>query len=517
MTRTTTFIIETTGGSPTFHIPFPISSLAALASSSSSNNKNNNNNPHENENVKFLFRNSGGRPTFHVGGAEVGVSSAEAWDYATVVEAVMGQRRKRLPLGLGTPNVRVKVEEETPGVAMVGSGKGKGKEKEKERPIENVDEDPSTSRSRLPSPAAAQRRQFTREELHALARGSLAIDSIDRIENDGRQDFLYTIDPTLPPDRPLAADEQAEWTPLWNDLLHLDRVFCGPLRGAKGVAKGKDKMSENADSKTPENVNGKVLEEGIENGKGKGNVKEKNKITATRTEKEQVQGREKETEKPWPPPRVRSKVKENNAVGALASSSNTLRHWLTKLFVRCADPSPSHHHEEVVGGGFHADAEAEADVTTAKPKPKPKQRYKTAYTNTPELHSYMACIPDIHSFPSASTSSISPTSAQPTTSTSAEPTILTPAERTWLSAQTEFARPPGWWRPVRWLALGERMHGELNGREDPIRPLYHGVLLEAWDRGEWRFHGHEGVGRVGVPWGEWVRGEEGRRWVAGAR
>ncbi|KAK7042101.1 Aldo-ket-red domain-containing protein [Favolaschia claudopus] len=493
MTRTTTFIIETTGGSPTFHIPFPISSLAALASSST-------NNPHEN--VKFLFRNSGGRPTFHVGGAEVGVSSAEAWDYATVVEAVMGQRRKRLPLGLGTPNVRVKVEEETPGVAMVGSGKGKGKRKEKETPIDPADEDPSTLRSRLSSPAAAQRRQFTREELHALARGSLAIDSIDGIENDGRQDFLYTIDPSLPPDRPMAADEQAEWTPLWNDLLHLDRVFCGPLRA---VAVDNRKVKE----------------------------KTKTKISTTTTT-EKSQGREKEKEeKPWPPPRVRSKlkVKENTA-----NNSNTIANAVAGP----SRPAPPVNGAAMKGNSYSREEDEFADEAEAAtggkragpgdveggPARKRSRRGDGGAGEEGEEGGRTMTTTTRDSMTAAGKVGKSSVKGQlarqalflvtlQTLSYDTYRPILTPAERTWLSAQTEFARPPGWWRPVAWLALGERMHGEDN--TSPIRPLYHGVLLEAWDRGEWRFRGHEGVGKVGVPWGEWVRGEEGKRWVAGAR
>jgi hypothetical protein len=130
MARTTTFIVETTGGSPVFHIPFPISSLGALAGIQGDGQ--------ENENVKFVFRNRGGTPTFHVGGAEVGVSPADAWDYATVVKAVMRERRlkvegqsERAAEGVGMPQVRVKVEEDTP--RMPAKTKRKGQEREVER------------------------------------------------------------------------------------------------------------------------------------------------------------------------------------------------------------------------------------------------------------------------------------------------------------------------------------------------------------------------------------------------
>jgi hypothetical protein len=126
MARTISFIIETLDGAPVFHIPFPISYSGALAGVGN-----------ENENVKFVFRNRGGTPTFHVGGAEVGVSSADAWDYATVVNAVMRERRvkseKDRAVGsgvAGSSQVRVKVEEET--LRIPGKGQDKGKQRQRE-------------------------------------------------------------------------------------------------------------------------------------------------------------------------------------------------------------------------------------------------------------------------------------------------------------------------------------------------------------------------------------------------
>ncbi|KAF8168832.1 hypothetical protein K438DRAFT_1983687 [Mycena galopus ATCC 62051] len=113
MPRTTTIIFKTLGGSPVFHVPFPISTLPALAGVPGD----------DNEDVKLVFRNRRGRPTFHVGGAEIGVSPADAWDSATVIH---GRKAKAEQGGAeGTPQVRVKVEEGTPRTPAKRNGKGK--------------------------------------------------------------------------------------------------------------------------------------------------------------------------------------------------------------------------------------------------------------------------------------------------------------------------------------------------------------------------------------------------------
>jgi hypothetical protein len=169
-------------------------------------------------------------------------------------------------------------------------------------------------------------------------------------------------------------------------------------------------------------------------------------------------------------------------------------------------------------------------------KPKP--------THTPNLETYVAWIPDTPDLGAAAGESAKAAGNAPHNAD-----VLTAAERAWLAAQGDLARAPDYWRPVRWLELGERMYREhvartteLDGSEDAatsngpedaadrmratraylmkkvrpqIRPLHHGVLLVAWDAGEWRFPEHEFVGRVGVPWGEWVQSEEGRAWRLG--
>ncbi|KAF8173138.1 hypothetical protein K438DRAFT_167587 [Mycena galopus ATCC 62051] len=181
-----------------------------------------------------------------------------------------------------------------------------------------------------------------------------------------------------------------------------------------------------------------------------------------------------------------------------------------------------------IGGADPADVNANANPRTIPaPVPvdpqahAPRLKPKTAYTNTTlEPHPYTAYIPVPDPAPHPQNQDIQTLP------------LLTPAERAWLAAQHDLAREPDYWRPVRWLELGERMYmyteaeaerqggvhdgdderGVRGERDNEVRALYHGVLLHAWDRGEWRFPGHERVGRVGVPWGEWVREEEGRRW-----
>ncbi|KAF8168834.1 hypothetical protein K438DRAFT_1983689 [Mycena galopus ATCC 62051] len=73
MPRTTTIVFGTLGPYSTSRSPSR-PSPHSLAS-------------HDNEDFKLIFRNRGGRPTFHVGWTEIGVSPADAWDLATVVNA----------------------------------------------------------------------------------------------------------------------------------------------------------------------------------------------------------------------------------------------------------------------------------------------------------------------------------------------------------------------------------------------------------------------------------------------
>ncbi|KAJ7730152.1 hypothetical protein B0H16DRAFT_1585571 [Mycena metata] len=241
MARTTSVIIETTGGSPVFHIPFPLSAMVHVGDNANE--------------VQLIFRNSGGNPTFHVGGADMGVAAGDAWDYGTVVKAVMSERR-RVAAGGVAGDVRVKVEDVTPRI------QGKAKGKRKERRIEagtQVEHERETEASIAPdnlrfqpdgdSPShpmssisnllpSLPDRPLTREERSALDRGSLSHETFASIYEDGRQDFAFTIDPSLPVNRDLTASEEIEWIQLWEALLRLDRVYSGPLRGKFALALG---------------------------------------------------------------------------------------------------------------------------------------------------------------------------------------------------------------------------------------------------------------------------------------
>ncbi|KAJ7257552.1 hypothetical protein B0H12DRAFT_1111164 [Mycena haematopus] len=223
MPRTTTLIIETLGGAPVFHIPFPISTLPFLAGVSREEKgleqpPNDNNDTTEPEHVNLIFRNRGGTPTFHVGGAEVGVGPADAWDYTRVIKAVMAGRAARVA-GENGLDVRVKVEEETPRVPS----KGKGKEKERQREGQEAMAEQDGRQGTSLHPLSA-------EERYALSRGSLHLRTLQQIRAQGQEEFALALDPALPTTRALSPEEEKGWWALWDALLKLDRWFWGPLR-----------------------------------------------------------------------------------------------------------------------------------------------------------------------------------------------------------------------------------------------------------------------------------------------
>ncbi|KAJ7087085.1 hypothetical protein C8R44DRAFT_991376 [Mycena epipterygia] len=280
MARTTTFVIETTAGAPVFHIPFPISTLAEFAGASSTGDS------EGPEHVEFIFRNSGGTPTFHVGGAEVGVSSADAWDYATVVRRVMRAREARVKAEAGgnavagsstgdgvQVEVRIKEEHETPRILQKGKRKTREvqetsaedtprpqKDKRKARnaqrsanPATNTQNTndiieptpvPNTQdmNASLPPPPISLNRPYSHEETLAFERGSLTDESFAKTYNGGRRDFAAQCDPSQPPHRPLTPEEEAEWGRLWEALLRLDRVSCGPSRDIAALTRQGDEM-----------------------------------------------------------------------------------------------------------------------------------------------------------------------------------------------------------------------------------------------------------------------------------
>ncbi|KAJ7153269.1 hypothetical protein C8R46DRAFT_1357168 [Mycena filopes] len=599
--RTTSVIIETTGGAPVFHIPFPLSSMAHISDTGD---------------VQLIFRNSGGTPTFHVGGAEVGVAPKDAWDYGSVVHAVMEERKRRVAapggVGAGAGDVNVKVEENTPRMPGKTSAKGKEREREREPEVETanqeetndensapqrtetdgleVDEPESPQRDRgsdhsfllrsspnpnpmssISNPSAKSSlptRPLTQEERAALHRGSLTRYTFGDIYEDGRQDFAFTCEPKLPANRALTEAEESEWAPLWEALLKLDRVFNGPLRDITGLKRRSDEMMTEAAQRAHLRVRVEAVQASIPpqaraptpnpapppqslrtssrlpnpsplapmaasgSGKREGNASTaapkaapalvplvpiaesahgpvSKRVPAAATTKGEGKAKESGSapagEKSWPPVRKRVSVKESADAGGSAPAS--------KRTQRDAGLSAS-------GSGSTA-KRARLDM--------PPPDYKTHLAHTAQGVPYRAWIP--------LSASIAPASTK--TKTTKTKTILTNAERTWLAAQVDLTRKPDWWRPVRWIELGARMWVEAAVREreaerlrergeeqeeeeeeeegkgaKAMRPLHHSVLLAAWDAGEWRFGGvgHEGVGRAGVPWEEWVVGEEGRKW-----
>ncbi|KAF7373963.1 hypothetical protein MSAN_00608800 [Mycena sanguinolenta] len=663
MARITTLIIETLGGAPVFHIPFPISTLPLLAGVSSGLSQGNgleqgeNRTPHnksgtELEHVNLVFRNHGGTPTFHVGGADVGVGPSDAWDYTRVINAVMKGRAARVAGDNGV-DLRVKVEEESPRIPS----RAKGKERQRDGDgAEHAGPRRQTSESR--------RRPLSTEERLALVRGSIALSALPAMRAEGMAEFAVLVDPTRPVGEPLSPEEDEEWWTLWDALLRMDRWFFGPLRdkealqartdvmltaaaarvrarstrtrplphqrregfyvapqddlahdagtelvpatptqhppseqrprsgqsgrvhaaepkplqtpplreplpheGDRGephtdrvvqelrqqdVVQGQNGNTTNKPSRSRSNRPALSVERGALANGGMVRLPEHAKPSEkTGVEKGAGKGKGNDQDKAWPPVRTRSRAKENGVAAATGMGTVTATATgKTRSEADAAVEAGTKRARERGDGDGEGEAKAkrartevevplqttmtktttrsasgsaQASVPTRDthlPPPRaPKLKHKTAYTNT---RAYTALIPA--TLPLDMTNSKS----APT------PALLTQEERTWLSAQKDLARAPGWWRPVRWIELGERMYEEWVRRErerkqggdvdspqeqQDFRRLYHGVLLEAWDRGgEWRFKGHERVfaGRErGVPWAAWIRGKEGAKWRAG--
>ncbi|KAJ7635839.1 hypothetical protein DFH06DRAFT_1220564 [Mycena polygramma] len=238
MPRSTTFIIETTGGAPVFHIPVPISLLG------------------EHENVKFVFRNFGGTPTFHVGGAEVGVGPGDAYDYPATIKAVIRARRIKRereeqelvmledgvvaagPSSQGTPQVRMKLEEETPRVPKRSKGKEKAREDDAEGDAGQGGSTSAVSGASNTTDAVPS----SPEEVLALQRGSLHVGNFAEVYEQGRQDFALRCAPSQPSDRALTSEEEKEWRLLWEAVLVLDRENWGPTRDPDELKRRSEEM-----------------------------------------------------------------------------------------------------------------------------------------------------------------------------------------------------------------------------------------------------------------------------------
>ncbi|KAJ7089036.1 hypothetical protein C8R43DRAFT_1050661 [Mycena crocata] len=274
MAHITAIVIEVTGGSPLFHIPVPLSAIPGLSGGTArrggdGNTQAGSSNDAPDEKFQLVFRIKDGSPTFHIGGAEVGVSAADAYNYATALRGVVKARSKAKETrdraaGLAafgsrdirvdeTPRVRVKVEEETPRIPQRDKGKKREREKKQVEPAHAVGHAvmdvraiavPTASSVSPPSPTTFRRenREYTEEEQAAFARGSLTLENFAEVYAEGQHDFAVECAPSEPGGRKLSDIEDTEWRELWESLLHLDRIFSGPLRDNDRLKLRSDKM-----------------------------------------------------------------------------------------------------------------------------------------------------------------------------------------------------------------------------------------------------------------------------------
>ncbi|KAJ6620478.1 hypothetical protein B0H10DRAFT_2021740 [Mycena sp. CBHHK59/15] len=514
----TTFVIETTGGSPVFHIPVPLSLLTAAPGS-----------------VKYVFRNRGGNPTFHVGGAEVGVSAADAWDYGTVVRGVREARIMKLEgtAAAQKKNVDVraiKTEEGTPRI----SRKDKGKEQDigyERRPAE-ADCPPEPTDPPVP-------RNY--EEVSAILRGSLTPQTLRDVYERGKREFALQCAPTLPPDRTLNAAEEAEYAPLWEALLKLDRLSAGPERDIDALKRRSDEMVAAAVARVRAREN-----------EHPGQPSDATSLKRRRHGQAANQEASSHDRVPTPSPEqvvatVRKALRPLHS--ALLVQANTLSAGVTHDNDKDSDKGNDKSNNKGDENGSNTVARARQFKAWLQGMGAPPEGFASqtkmsaSWTGTKENPTKRARPDDLLDPRAASTKRakailpppVPEAPQQALTYTYYRALIprtggLTHAETAWLAAQGDLARPPGYFRPVRWLELGLRMawaaaaegeqEGDGDGKKEKemekggggLRPLHHGVLLRAWDAGTWRFPGHERVGRPGVPWAEWVVGAEGRVW-----
>ncbi|KAJ7924698.1 hypothetical protein B0H13DRAFT_1977400 [Mycena leptocephala] len=136
---------------------------------------------------------------------------------------------------------RLKVEGQSERAAE-GVGMPQTKRKGQEREVERGNEQGGSRLGAItPNPTNVidvstphrppRRRPYSREEQHALRTGTVTVESLEEVYENGRRDFALQCAPSQPADRSLTAEEDAEYLKLWETLLHLDRVFSGRLRG----------------------------------------------------------------------------------------------------------------------------------------------------------------------------------------------------------------------------------------------------------------------------------------------
>ncbi|KAJ7063380.1 hypothetical protein C8F01DRAFT_1132784 [Mycena amicta] len=406
----------------------------------------------DSEHVVFRFRNSGGNPIFYVGPAEVGIENQrDAVDYATVVRAVA---QKRMQAKLLVDGVHIKLEEQSPRLSRA-------------------------------------RRPYTPEETHALARMAFSVATYPQLYEEHRQTFARECAPSLPASRVLTAPEEAECRALWEALLRLDRIFSGPLRDVDALQQRCHEMLEAAArrlsiepeaSTNPQSSHTSSLSHRA--------VVEPRRIALQPVQSSQPTPSQKAVAA-WikasaTPSRVPRNVKENAELANPVASSGVKRRRTAE--VPNDDLAPLNDDDVPLKRQRGESLASDASSTVLKDG----YRHKTKRTVSSSGEGYTALIPQ---------------SALP----SGE--LLTSAERKWLLAQRDLARAPDYWRPVPWLALGERMF-QASSKDPDVRPLHHSVLLDAWDRGEWRWPGHESL-CPNTRWADWIRRPEGQRWRTG--
>ncbi|KAF7294863.1 Aldo-ket-red domain-containing protein [Mycena indigotica] len=298
--------------------------------------------------------------------------------------------------------------------------------------------------------------KYSAEELRAFSRGAFTtVAAYAQQYEDHRQDFAVSCQPSLPATRVLTDAENTICRELWEALLRLDRIFSGPLRDVAALQSRQDEMFEAAVKRL--------------HGQGQEELRRR---TPLRSAANQSTPSNREVVTDW--------IKSSAHPSSLRSRA--IKENVGQTTAKRKRPTDA---VEVDNSSNKRVREDSVVSTASSTVFKDGLRHKTKETFSPLGHRYLALIPQ-NPLPSGQ--------------------ILTTEERDWILNQRDLSRAPDFWRPVEWLALGARMFEVALNRAD-IRPLYHGVLLAAWDRKEWRWPGHETLGGDAT-WAEWIRGPE---------
>ncbi|KAF8173140.1 hypothetical protein K438DRAFT_1940227 [Mycena galopus ATCC 62051] len=418
-------------------------------------------------------------------------------DLATVVNAVIHWRKAKAEQGgvegwvEGTPRVRVKVEEGTPRIPARKNWK-EGKER---------------------------REQYSREERDAPVRGSLTLDCFEEVYQNQIHTAAVTflsmrggrlairrparrtgcsLRPPFPPDSathsviPYIDTHSAEPEPESSDSSRT-ALSVLPALIANGAEGGRWRPS-----RSKENGGARATSKSKLISLGETPVPRRGDADAERGTRA---GGESDSALALAVG-VGSKRKRPRADGEGGGGPLPAAKRSSKGETRSADESEmtSNSRAGEIGGADPADVNANANPRTI-PTPVPvdpqahasRLKPKTAYTNTTlEPHPYTTYIPVPDPAPPPQNQDIQTLP------------LLTPAERAWLAAQYDLAREPDYWRPVRWLELGERMYGEALKRgtlhdwddeRDGERGTQggretQGIAKGIWHRSSCSFRGH---------------------------